>query len=111
MSQTNNWYVITGPPCSGKTTILNKLKEKGYLIVEEAARVYIDREVKKGKTLKQIRSSEISFQRNVLQIKIDIEKKLPKNETIFFERGIPDSEAYYRLCKYDEDQYLTKAMR
>ena len=28
--ETTNWYVITGGPSTGKTTLINMLKEEGY---------------------------------------------------------------------------------
>lgn len=86
---TPNWYVITGGPSSGKTTVINELAKLGYLTVPEAARVLID---------KKIRKNEAEFQRKVLEIKIEIEKKLPKNKIIFLDRAIPDSIAYYQIC-------------
>lgn len=107
---TNNWRVITGGPCSGKTTLLKRLEKKGFHVVYEAARIFIDQEMKKGRTLEQIRNNELSFQREILEMKIRLEKKLPKKEIIFFERGIPDSIAYYKLCGSSKNSYLEKAV-
>lgn len=107
----NNWYVITGAPCSGKTTILKYLEKKGYDIVYEAARIYIDQEIAKGKTLEQIRKDEFFFQNEVLKMKIKIEKKLPKDKIIFFDRGIPDSSAYYKLLGIKTNALLENAIK
>ncbi|QQG44462.1 MAG: ATP-binding protein [Candidatus Roizmanbacteria bacterium] len=93
----NNWYVITGAPCSGKTTLLQELEKKGYKVFYEWARIYIDQEIKKGKTLAQIRKNELDFQRKILQLKVAFEKKLNKKNLVFMERGIPDSTAYFDL--------------
>ena len=41
----NNWYVITGAPSSGKTTLLEYLKKKGQKVYFEWARIYIDQEM------------------------------------------------------------------
>lgn len=106
----NNWYVITGAPSSGKTTIVKLLEAKGFDVVYEAARIYIDQEMKKGKSLKQIRKNELLFQKKVLKLKIECEKKLPKEKIIFFDRGIPDSEAYYRMYRKENDVFLRKAV-
>ena len=62
----NNWYVITGAPSSGKTTIVKLLKSKGYIVLYEAARIYIDQELKKGKTIQKIRKDEGKFQKESL---------------------------------------------
>ena len=107
----NNWYVITGAPCSGKSTILFLLKNKGYYVVEEAARVYIDQEMAKGRTLEEIRKNEYAFQKKVLQIKINNEKKLSKDKLIIFERGIPDSIAYFKLCGVNKNYYFEEIIK
>ncbi|MDO8503093.1 MAG: ATP-binding protein [bacterium] len=107
----DNWYILTGGPCSGKTTTLDALKKKGYKVVYEAARFLIDQEMKKGKTLQEIRKDELAFQRKVLEIKLEWEKSLTKNELTFFERGIPDSLAYYKLCGVSDDPFLKTALR
>lgn len=106
----NNWYVITGAPSSGKTTVIKLLEEKGYGVVYEAARIYIDREMEKGKTLSEIRENEILFQEQVLKMKVECEKKLPKEKIIFFDRGIPDSDAYYKAHGTGEDDFLKESM-
>jgi predicted ATPase len=95
---TPNWYVVTGGPSSGKTTVIKELAKLDYRVCPGAARVYIDQEMAKGKSLKEIRSDEINFQRKVLKIKIKIEKTAPKNKMVFFDRAIPDSIAYWQIC-------------
>lgn len=107
----NNWYVITGAPSSGKTTILQELEKKGYKVFYEWARIYIDQELEKGKTLQDIRKDEIVFQRKILQLKVDFEKKLSSKEMIFMERGIPDSTAYMKLCGVEKDKELDEALK
>ena len=32
-----NWHVITGAPCSGKTTLIEQLADKGFKIFPEVA--------------------------------------------------------------------------
>lgn len=96
-----NWYIVTGGPSSGKSTLLTYLKSAGYLIIPEVARTLIDEEIAKGKTLQEIRSDETVFQRRIFRMKTDLEERLLPEQLTFFDRGIPDSAAYYRL--YGED--------
>lgn len=91
------WYVLTGGPCAGKTTLLAELSRRGYRTVSEAARTYIDRELAKGRTIEEIRSNEVAFQNELVRMKVDTEKKLTKDEVIFFDRGMHDSVAYLAL--------------
>lgn len=95
----NNWYVVTGAPSSGKTTTLKYLEKKGYKVYYEWARIYIDQEIKKGKTIDQIRKNEVLFQKKILELKVDFEKKLSPDDQIFMERGIPDTTAYMKWAK------------
>ncbi len=111
MKTVNNWYVITGAPSSGKTTTLEALKKKGYKVFYEWARIYIDEEMRKGRTLKEIRKNELSFQRKILKLKVDFEKKLPKKDLVFMERGIPDSTAYMQMCGIKNDKDLARTLK
>jgi len=98
---TSRWYVITGSASCGKTTLINALAKMGYLTVPEAARTVIDKGIKNGKTVEEIRKDEIEFQRKVLELKIKTEKDLPKDKIVFFDRAIPDTIAYLQV--YDID--------
>lgn len=102
----SNWYVITGSPCSGKTMVLNELAKLGYTVYLEAARVFIDQEMAKGKSLKEIRGDEAEFQRKILKIKIDTEKIVPREKVVFFDRAIPDSIAYYQIAGLTPEEVL-----
>ncbi len=107
----NNWYVITGAPHSGKSTIIKLLQKKSYQIRDEAARILIDSELAKGRALSEIRANELDFQRQVLKMKIKMEEEADSNQIIFWDRGIPDSEAYYRLIEAKLDKILVEANR
>ncbi|MCK5413675.1 MAG: ATP-binding protein [Candidatus Pacebacteria bacterium] len=106
----NNWYIITGAPNSGKSTLIKLLASNGYRTIDEAARIYIDKEIARGKELKNIRNNEISFQKKILEIKIELERKIPKEDIVFWDRGIPDSDAYYKLQGIASDVNLKKAI-
>jgi predicted ATPase len=95
------WYVITGPPSSGKTTLINELAKLGYVTYPEAARIIIDREMAKGKSIEEIRRNEAEFQRKVFKMNVETEKTAPKDKIVFFDRAIPDSIAYYQTYGLD----------
>jgi len=101
-----NWYVITGGPSSGKSTILEQLEDMGYRIIPEAARILIDEELAKGKQLEEVRGDERAFQQQILQMKLKAENELSKDEVIFFDRGIPDSVAYFSISGLDSKEAL-----
>jgi predicted ATPase len=103
------WSVITGAPCSGKTAVIHMLEQRGYQVVHEVARAYIDNELMKGKTLLEIKSDEWAFERHILMEKVRIESTLKKDEIIFFDRGVPDSIAYYKLNGLDSVEPFQKS--
>lgn len=93
----SNKYVIIGGPCSGKTTTVNELASLGYHIVPEAATLIMEEWTSEGKKIDKLRKDENEFTKLILKRKIENEKKAPKNETVFFDRGIPDAMAYNRF--------------
>jgi predicted ATPase len=102
----SKWYVITGVPGSGKTTLISRLSEMGYLTCPESARLLINKETSKGKPLKEIRGDERKFQKRVFKIKIKLEDKLPKGKIVFLDRGFPDCIAYHKLYGLDTKEIL-----
>ena len=104
-----NWYVITGAPSSGKTSVICELERLGYRVVHEVARAFIDEELKKGKTIKQIKADELAFERHILYKKIKIEESLPKKEIIFLDRAVPDSIAYFKSAGLNPNEPVKKS--
>lgn len=105
-----NWYVITGGPCTGKTTVINLLEKKGYKTTIEHARHYIDTQKEKGETVEEIRDNKRKFQLGILDMQIKQEAELDPNEMVFLDRALPDALAYYRFLHLDYDEKLLKAM-
>ncbi|HAT6977591.1 TPA: ATP-binding protein [Legionella pneumophila] len=102
MIQTN-WYVITGGPSSGKTTLINHLAELGYKTAPEIARFYINQLLShEKKTLQEVKHDIHWLQRKILNIMLRRERNLPKDDLIFFDRGTPDSIGYFRFHHLDE---------
>ena len=106
-----NWYVITGGPGSGKTTIVNLLKERGYITTFEHARHYLDTQRLKGKTIEDVRKQQREFQLGVLDMQIEQESQISPDVLVFLDRAIPDALAYYRFFNLPEDEKLTEALR
>ena len=100
-TRTTTWYVITGAPCSGKTAVIKQLEQRGYAVVHEVARAYIDAGLAQGKTLEQIKADEWGFERHILMAKVKLEAGLASDDVIFLDRAVPDSIAYYKLCGLD----------
>lgn len=99
-----NWYVITGGPCSGKTTVVELLAKRGFVTIAEQARHYIDTQKIKGRTVEEIKNNKEQFQLDILDLQIKQESMLDVNEMAFLDRALPDAMAYYEFLglKYDD---------
>lgn len=104
-------YVITGGPCTGKTTTLNGLSSKGFNVVEESARLVIASEQKKlaenpshNAILPWTNISK--FQRMVSEEQFRREQEA-KEIPVFFDRGLIDNLAYIKVFGGELDDVTT----
>ena len=102
-----NWHVITGAACSGKTTLIDLLADKGFQTVPETARQYIEREVAKGRTLDEIFGSEAD-ERAMTDMQRRIEHGLRATDVVFLDRALPDSLFFYRIFGLNPNEILAE---
>jgi predicted ATPase len=100
-----NWHVITGASCSGKTTQINLLAAEGYQTAPETARLYIDSEIARGRTLAEIFWDE-STEPNIEEMQRRIEHELNTRDTVFLDRALPDSLTFRRLAGLNPNELL-----
>ena len=101
-----NWHVITGAPCSGKTTLINQLADRGFQTVPEIGRQYLENEMASGRTIDQIRDNQAALPLVLKEIRLQIESGLPANEVIFLDRAFPDAITYYRRAGLNPNEIL-----
>jgi predicted ATPase len=104
--KSNNWYVLTGGPATGKTTLLGELAKLGYKTVPEAAREHIDNAYKKGIRVEDLRSNEKLFQEDVTRLKLRNEKALNPSQVTFLDRGMQDTTAYMNYYGFPIEKWL-----
>jgi predicted ATPase len=105
------WCVITGAPCSGKTSVITELSLRGLRVVPEAARAYIDAELKKGRPLSEIKADPRRFESRIFRAKLRVEAGLPAGAILFLDRAQPDSIAYYALEGLDPSEPRRESRR
>jgi predicted ATPase len=92
--------IITGPPGSGKSSLVRALKLSGHLILPEIAREVIKTEKKSGRGYfpwsHLAEFSDLVF-REFLNRKKDYGTSI-----VFTDRGVPDTMSYMRLGKLKE---------
>jgi predicted ATPase len=101
-----DWHVITGAPCCGKTTLIGLLADRGFQTVPEVGREYIEREMAKGRTIDEIRESEVDFCYRIRDVTLERESALRAKERFFLDRALPDCLTFYRLAGLDPNQVL-----
>lgn len=84
-------YVITGGPCSGKTTVISLLKRKGFLVLEETAR-----EVLRNNKRRKNPKNDLELQIEIFERQIKKENNLGDAQ-VFLDRSALDGVAYSLL--------------
>lgn len=88
-------YVITGMPCSGKTTTIKILKKRGFYVLEEAARIVL-KEKFGNKSAKEV--NPYFLQREIFKFQEKMLRNIPLNvEEVFSDRGFGDTLAYFKF--------------
>jgi predicted ATPase len=93
-------FVVTGGPSSGKTTLINLLKNEGFIVFNEVARSVIKQEL-------EAQSNNVPWINNAGFSELVIQKQMndyfkATSKVNFFDRGIPDVLGY--MNHYDTKQ-------
>ncbi len=102
-----NWHVITGAACSGKTTRVDLLTDKGFQTAPETARQYIDREMARGRTIDEI-FEDVATEPGIEDMQLRIEHGLRAIDVAFLDRALPDSLTFRRLTGLDPNEILAE---
>jgi predicted ATPase len=108
MSRTEHWFVLTGAPSAGKTSVLTRLRQAGYLTVPEASRAHIDEALARGMSLGEVRHDTQAFEHAVLERMLRAEMQLAVDTITFFDRALHDVSAYYNLHGLPADELLAR---
>lgn len=108
-----NFFIITGGPGVGKTTLLDELRSRGFRYIPEAARNIIKTQMESdGDALpwkNKEKYSSFMLERSVAAY-ISASTRGQK-DILFFDRGIPDTLAYCKLANITDPEGLAQAVR
>jgi predicted ATPase len=104
----NNWYVITGAPSAGKSTVIAELAKRGYATVEEQGRLLIDQELAKGKTLEEVNVDSPDFEVAWTKFQRAREAEVDPGTLTFFDRGRLDTLAYFAYYSWPIPSEITE---
>jgi len=108
----NNFFVLTGGPGGGKSSVLNALRQQGYESVDETARIIIKNRLAAGLPP---RPSPIEFATEMFELDLEhFRSRIDSSKIIFFDRSFLDSAALIYdadLRKYDRIAHLVNTNR
>jgi len=102
-----NWHVLTGAACSGKTTLIDMLANRGFKAAPETARLYIDEELARGRTIEEIIGTPPT-ELCIEEMQMRIEHELRAKEVVFLDRALPDCLTFRRIVGLDPNEILAK---
>ncbi|MEJ1970718.1 MAG: AAA family ATPase [Rhizomicrobium sp.] len=106
----NNFYIVTGGPGSGKTTLIEALRARGFLCIDEVGRAIIREQAATGGDVHH--NGDRAAYRD-LMLHRSIEGYVAVAETgkpVFFDRGIPELAGYSRFVGDQPPAYLLQAI-
>lgn len=105
MNTETNWVVLTGPPSSGKTTLLRLFADAGEQISADSTRRLISEVVASGRDAEEFRFAD-DFQPRVLSAMASAEAQLESGQRTFIEYALPCNIAFHRT----ENRVLTPGL-
>ncbi|MCM5663023.1 AAA family ATPase [Galbibacter mesophilus] len=105
----NKKIVITGGPGTGKTTVIDFLKQNGHQCILEISRQVTQEAREKG--IEQLfLTDSLLFSKKLLEGRIQQHKDAEKlHGTVFFDRGVPDVLAYMDYAGDEYPNYFNEA--
>jgi len=98
--------VITGAPSTGKTSLIHKLQQEGFICIPEISREIISQQIAiEGEALPWKNLAAFSKQVAVLRKAQFINST--KNSTHFFDRGLIDVVAYMNIDKLEIPEFIS----
>ena len=103
-------HIITGAPGTGKTSIINELKKRGYNCSDEISRKIISEQIKiNGEILPW--KNQIAFENKVAKMRTQQYLSIPKNRICFFDRSAIDCIAYLKLSNLEITSEIIKEVK
>jgi len=101
-------YIITGGPGSGKTSLIEELRKRGYRCFDEVSRKLIQEQQATNGDMLPWKDLPAFADLNLMGMIKDYEQA--NAEICFYDRGIPDIPAYFNFRNLHVDQKVYTAM-
>jgi predicted ATPase len=108
-NERDNFYIFTGGPGSGKTSVVEALRACGFACVSEVGRQIIKEQIAIGgdalHTADAVKYRDLMLSRSIYTYNRVVERSAP----VFFDRGIPELVGYGDLIGAETPAYIHKA--
>ncbi|RQR45563.1 MULTISPECIES: ATP-binding protein [unclassified Burkholderia] len=95
--QETKWSIVSGPPYSGKTTLISELAARGVVTVEDAGRAEISALIDSGRDKWEAREDYSILQDRICSRMMLSASKLRTDERCFWDYSFPDNLAFLAL--------------
>ena len=109
MQDAERFFVITGGPGSGKTTLIEALAAGGFTRTIEAGRAVIQEQLARGGDALPWKNPAVFAEQMLEQDIRSYEMATAQTGPVLFDRGIPDVIGYLRLSGLPVPAHMTKA--
>lgn len=111
MQEQERFFVVTGGPGSGKTTLIDALVAKGLRAMPEAGRAIIKDQTATGGSALPWRN-RLAFAEAMLGCDLrSFQDACDGGGTVLFDRGLPDLAGYLNLCDLPVPAHIREAAR
>ncbi len=100
----NNFFILTGGPGSGKTSLINQLADMGYVCIPEVGRKIIKEQIINGGNALPWGDTKKYSELMLIKSIQDYTTFQNSENLCFFDRGIPDVLGYINLVKITQKQ-------
>jgi len=106
----NHKHIITGAPGTGKTAIINALKQKGYSCAEEISREIIAEQIMIGGDVLPWKN-QIAFENHIANLRKEQYLNSTENKNYFFDRTSIDCVAYLKVNSLGTTNEITEIIK
>ncbi|SIT77231.1 AAA family ATPase [Pontibaca methylaminivorans] len=105
----DRFFVVTGGPGAGKTSLIEELARRGFHTIPESGRAIIQDEMRRGGSALPW-ADRTAFAERMLQRDLDAYRTAQtRTGPVIFDRGVPDILGYLTLCRLPVPPQLAAA--